>query len=422
MSEPIIQAMPSSEQSEKAVVCCMLRHAEFYSRGRAEGIDAAALHFPAPRIVFESIGQMVRDEAGEVDLITLYNHLNEIGLLERAGGMSEVADIYSYVTSPAGWSQWCATLREMKTRRIALESSVRMAAAQDSEEAIQEAKATLEALTKAASGARRSVTSKAASEAFLDRFKSDHESGTIPGRSTGIHPLDLVSGGMRPGEFWVVGGKPSRGKSVFMLQIAAEFISRDEPVAVFSLEMMAHEIIARLVSVSGRVNYGHLTQPRSCTREDLGRIRNTVGKLATAPFWIDSSAGQNVDTIQAESERIRDTHGSLSLVVVDYLQLIRGGRGRNESREEEIARVSGSLKQMAKSLNCPVLSASQLNENGQTRESRAIEQDADALLFIVEDGIKIGKLRNGRRDDVLPLYLHGDQQKFTSEPYIPTQR
>ena len=132
-----------------------------------------------------------------------------------------------------------------------------------------------------------------------------------------------------------------------------------------------------------------------------------------APLWIDASAAQSIESITAEARRIRDSHGSLSLVVVDYLQLIRGGRSRNEMREEEVARVSGGLKQLAKALNCPVLSASQLNEQGQTRESRAIAQDADAVLIIAEDGIRIAKMRNGVRDSVLNLKIDGRFQRFT---------
>jgi replicative DNA helicase len=163
------------------------------------------------------------------------------------------------------------------------------------------------------------------------------------------------------------------------------------------------------------VNFGAITQPRSASTADLARIQAAVATLARdLHLWIDATAGQSLETIRAEAQRLRDQNGSLALVVVDYLQLIRGGRTKNESREEEIARVSGGLKQLAKELRCPVLSASQLNEAGQTRESRAIEQDADALLFIAEDGIKIGKLRNGPRNDVLPLFLNGEAQLFTA--------
>jgi replicative DNA helicase len=130
-------------------------------------------------------------------------------------------------------------------------------------------------------------------------------------------------------------------------------------------------------------------------------------------LWIDASAGQNVDTITAEATRIRDTHGSLALIVVDYLQLIRGPRSRDDLREQEVARTSGGLKQLAKALGCPVLSASQLNDDGRVRESRAITHDADSVLIIAEDGVKVLKMRNGQRNATLPLHLDGRLQRFT---------
>jgi replicative DNA helicase len=198
-----------------------------------------------------------------------------------------------------------------------------------------------------------------------------------------------------------------------MLQIAESFISRGDAAAVFSLEMMESEIIGRLVTVCGRVNYGSIAQPRKATKGDFPRIQTAIAKITDSPLWIDASAGQSIDTIANEAEMIRDRSGVLKLVVVDYLQLIRGNRARGESREEEVARVSGGLKQLAKRLACPVLSASQLNEEGKTRESRAIEQDADVLLGIFEEGIKIGKLRNGERGRILPLYLNGEMQRFS---------
>jgi len=239
----------------------------------------------------------------------------------------------------------------------------------------------------------------------------DH-SGELPGASTGIAEIDAICGGMRPGEFWVVAGKPSRGKSVLMLQIASKFIADGKPTAIHSLEMMNHEVIGRLISVLTHTNYGSITQPRTAAKHELQKIQRGVEQISSSHLWIDSSSNQSIDSIAAEAERIRDLHGSLDLVVVDYLQLIRGSRSSRESREEEVARVSGGLKQLAKHLKCPVISASQLNDNNQVRESRAIEQDADALLFIADDGIKVGKLRNGQRDVVLPLRLNGQYQHF----------
>jgi replicative DNA helicase len=408
-----LQPYPSAILAEKSVVSSCLQSERLYRQAKAEGIDLDAFHHPQTRIVFDEIERMTRDDNGEIDLPTLVHKLQDGGNLERAGGASEVYSIFGFAPHPSGWTQWVEMLREMKARRLAMRAAQKLSEAVDSAEAIDETKRALESLTRAVSGARRAVSAKDAANAFIQRLKADRENGDLPGASTGITLIDAVSGGMRPGEFWVIGGRPSRGKSVLMLQVASEFIDRGEAVAVFSLEMMAHEIIGRLVSVLGRVDYGSITQPRQSTKHELTMMQSAIAKLADSNLWIDASPGQNLDTIQNESQRIKDLNGSLSLIVVDYLQLIRGGRNRNETREEEIARVSGGLKQLAKAMGCPVISASQLNEQGQTRESRAIEQDADALLFIAEDGVKVGKLRNGQRDQTLPLILEGKYQKFT---------
>lgn len=407
-----IPELPSSIQCEKAVVCAMLGSAVLYARGRADGIDAASFHHPAPRIIFEAMGEMERDDKGGIDVICLYHHLNESGLLERAGGPSIISDIAGYVYTADGWARWTETLREMKTRRMAFAASQRLAEAPDAEEAINECQNSLAALRKAFEGKKRSVDAKAATGEFIAGFEADHAAGDIPGKSTGIDCIDAISGGMRPGEFWVVAGKPSRGKSVLLIQLAESFLSRGEAVSMFSLEMNLREIIGRLVCVTGRVHHSRVTLPKSAGSHDLRMIQTACTKIKDWPLWIDASAGITTDSILAEAERIRDSAGKLALVVVDYLQLIRGHRAKNESREEEIARASGSLKQLAKHLQCPVITASQLNEQNQTRESRAIEQDADALLYIAEDGIKVGKLRNAQRDQLLPLLLDAPFQRF----------
>ncbi len=310
-------------------------------------------------------------------------------------------------------SGYLQTLREMRARRMALKAADTLSQANDSGEAIEAAKDALESLQRAVQSTGRAMDGRKATKEFLSRFLADHSAGDIPGHPSGIEGVDATSGGLRPGEFWVVGGKTSAGKSVLMLQIAAEFIAAGKPVAIFSLEMMTHEVVARLVSHVGRVPMDQITQPRNASKYHLERIQATVEALKGKQFWIDATAGQTVDTIAAEAERLRDL-GGIALVVVDYLQLVRGNRARGESREEEIARVSGSLKQLAKELACPVLSATQLNEEGKTRESRAIAHDADALLIIEDDGLRVAKMRNGERGQLLPLKLNGAIQRFQS--------
>ena len=414
-SSPEIPTVPHAVMSEKYILSCMFQEpARFIPRSSSDGIDAEAFHMPGHREMFDHLKADFR-EVGTLDLTLFVQKRNLDGTLQRMGGPSAVTNIYTYSNGDSGghWTEHAAILREQKARRLAITSAGKIAEAEDSDAAILEVKAALDALTAAVAGPRRAATGKQAVDEFAAKLKADHEAGELPGRPSGIHALDEISGGMKPGEFWVVGGKPSDGKSVMLLQIAAAHIERGEPVAIFSLEMMKHEIIGRLVSRMGRVDFGGITQPKKLTRIDLQSIQTAAATIAAAPLWIDASAGQSLETITAEAQRIRDSHGNLALVVVDYLQLIRGGRSRNETREEEVARASGGLKQLAKELNCPVLSASQLNEQFQTRESRAIGHDADAVLIIAEDGIKIAKMRNGIRDSLLPLKLDGRFQRFT---------
>lgn len=397
--------------AEKAILSCMMQYPDqFIRRGLGEGLKPEMFHHH--RALFsEIVAFYTAEKSMEITAFVQAVHLK--GLLERCGGPAEISGIFTYAAGGgASWSIWMQQLRETFALRLAITSAAKLSESDDSDEAIQQTEITLRSLREAVRGPRRSVGSADSTREFVERLTAAHEAGDIPGRSTGLMQIDAVSGGMKPGEFWVIGGKPSRGKSVLMIQLACEFISRGETVAIFSLEMMRHEIIGRMVSTMGRVHYGTITQPKKANKCDMMGIQRSVSLLADAPFWIDDTANQNTDTILAEAVRLRDANGSMSLVVVDYLQLVRGNRQRGESREEEVARVSGNLKQLAKELNCPVISATQLNESGQSRESRAIEQDADTLLYIVEDGIKVVKLRNGVRNDLLQLYLNGEFQRF----------
>ena len=408
-TEPTI---PSAHTSEKAVISSILKDASLLKRAAADGLSADSFHHPDTKTLWEACRELPASEANQFDLIAVVQHLTDQDRLDRIGGASQVVECYSYAPTPAGWSQWVSTLKEYQARRLAQSAAREIATADDAAGAIASFRTTLQSLQQVVSGKQRSIDAEKAGQQFIETLLRDYNSGELPGASTGIAEIDEICGGMRPGEFWVIAGKPSRGKSVLMLQIASKFIADGKPVAIHSLEMMNHEVIGRLISVLTHTNYGAITQPRTAAKHELQKIQRGVEQISSSHLWIDSSSNQSIDSIAAEAERIRDLHGSLDLVVVDYLQLIRGSRSSRESREEEVARVSGGLKQLAKHLRCPVISASQLNDNNQVRESRAIEQDADALIFIADDGLKIGKLRNGQRDVVLPLRLNGQYQHF----------
>jgi replicative DNA helicase len=404
---------PHAPMAEKAILSLMMDDPDiFIRRANGEGIRSEMFHIYGT--LFDAVCRHYK-ELGSFDLTVFVQSLALTGELDRMGGAAEITGVYTYSAGNAGtWTGLCAQLRETYAMRLAVTRSRRLCEAADSDELIRETEDALKAIREAVRGPKRAVSGKVAAREFVELQDEAQKAGSIPGASTGIECIDGISGGIRPGQFWVIGGKPSRGKSVLMLQIAAAFLTRQESVAVFTLEMMRHEIVGRLVSTIGRVDYGKIVQPRKMDSQlDLAHVKSAVKEIAESKLWIDDTPNQSVDSILNESIRLRDTNGSISLIVVDYLQLIRGNRGRGESREEEVARVSGSLKQLAKELSCPVISATQLNEAGQSRESRAIEQDADAAFYIVDDGIKVTKLRNGVRNDLLPLQLNGAFQRFS---------
>ncbi len=407
------QAMQSNEAVEKSVLSTMMHNPNLYKQALADGIDAECFWHPTNQIIFEAIKDRPRDENGEIDLATFVPYLNDLGLLDRAGGPSAIMDVFTRNVTGSGWTIWLAELREMKGRRIGVVGSRSLSEAVDSAEAIETAKNIIEALTGAVESKSRTQNAQQAVGIFFDNFKADHAAGDLVGMSTGLTELDDISGGMKGGQLWVVGAKPSRGKSVLMCQFVVEAILQGKVVGVFSLEMTTHEVVSRLICCMARVDYGVLTTPKSATKLDLQKIERACGIISKSKLYIDSSANQTMASIEAECQRIKDLNdGQIGLVVIDYLQIIKSPAKSSKSREEEVAHSSGSSKQLAKHLNCPVVTATQLNEQNQTRESRAIEQDADSLLFICDDGIKIGKMRNGKRDTVMRLLLNGARQRF----------
>jgi len=410
---------PSAEMAERAILgMFMTNPRKHIPRATMEGLDRDCFYKTSR--IYDAIIQAHRryPDAEEIDTIELVTHLMTTGEITGCGGPSAIMEIYSRGADFGFFRVYSAQLRECKARRMVVIATERLKEAPTSEDAIQELKTSLEAVTRALAAPNRAKSGKDAAREFVSQWKSDFEStDAIPGMPTGYDEIDTISGGMRAGELWIVCAKSTRGKSVMMLQIAAQAIERGETVAIFSLEMMAGVVTGRLVSVLGNVDYGAITQPKTSNKHHRAGIGRGVEAVTGSNVWIDDTPNQAMEHIDAECQRIKDITGSLDLIVIDYMQIVKGEKQRGETREQEVARISMAGKQMAKKFGVPVLSASQLNGAGEVRESKALEQDADTLLFIADDGVKIGKMRNGKRDQVLQLYLHGDIQKFL--PYQP---
>jgi replicative DNA helicase len=237
------------------------------------------------------------------------------------------------------------------------------------------------------------------------------------GTPTGFHELDKLLSGLQPSDLLIIAARPSMGKTAFALNIAQNVAIRSKvPVAIFSLEMSRAQLAMRMLCSEGRVDSAKL-RGGGLTDEDWIRLTRAAGELSEAPVYIDDTAQVSALEMRAKCRRLKASRG-LGLVIVDYMQLMRG-HGRIESREREISEISRSLKAMAKELNVPVIALSQLNRAVESRdnkrpmmvdlrESGAIEQDADVITFIYRDEVYnaespelgvaeiiIGKHRNG---------------------------
>lgn len=413
--------MPSAEIAEESILCCFMRYPQTYiARASGEGIDADCFYKMRPMHSEIIAYAAAHPDHEEIDIELFIQTLELNGSLSRVGGPAAVASLIMHGPTHHHWTPYTNQLREAKARRIAIAASKALSGSLTADEAQNAATDAMEAIKRAISTPSRSKSGEQSAAEFIRQWKKDFEStDTIPGMATGYEEIDAISGGMRAGELWIVCAKSTRGKSVMMLQIAAESIKRGETVAIFSLEMMASVVTGRLVSVISSVEYGAITQPKTSNKHHRAGIKRGIDEITASKVWIDDTPNQTMAHIEAECQRIRDITGELDMIVIDYMQIVKGEKQRGETREQEVARISMAGKQMAKKFGVPVLSASQLNGMGEVRESKSLEQDADTLLFIADDGVKVGKMRNGKRDQIIRLFLHGDSQKFLN--YQPQQ-
>jgi len=233
---------------------------------------------------------------------------------------------------------------------------------------------------------------------------------TITGIPSGFRDLDTKTAGFQPGDLIVLGGRPSSGKTAFGLNIA-EYVAIEikEPVAIFSLEMSLQQVILRMLCSEAEVDASSIR--RGYVKQNFHKLANAAGRLVEAPIYVDDTSALTALEMRAKARRLKREHG-LSLMIVDYLQLMKGSGGY-EQRVQEISEISRSLKALAKELNVPVIALSQLNRAvererrapnmADLRESGAIEQDADVILFLYRD--ETDKHENDNDENIRNSYI-----------------
>jgi len=376
------------------------------------------------REIFIQMGLLV--DAGEpIDVITLSEALQNNALLEQVGGISYLAELANNTPSAANIRAYAKVVRE----RSSLRSMINVAndivesgyntEGRDSDELLDEAERKIMQISeeRPKMGGPQAVNPllKGAVDRIDELFNSE---STITGVTTGFTELDEKTSGLQRSDLIIVAARPSMGKTAFAVNLVENAIMAiDKPVLVFSMEMPASAIIMRMISAIGRIHLGKVLSGK-LDEEDWPKLTMAVSKLKDKLLFIDDTPSLTPTEVRSRARRIAREHGEIGMIMIDYLQLMQVA-GSSEGRSAEISEISRSLKAIAKEFDCPVVALSQLNRsleqrpnkrpiNSDLRESGAIEQDADVIMFIYRDEyynedspdkgvaeIIIGKQRNG---------------------------
>ncbi len=444
---------PHSVEAEQSVLGGILLDTSAWDK-IADLLSESDFYRNEHRLIWRHIGRLTT-HAQPVDVITVAESLESNAELEKAGGLVYLGTLAQNIPSAANIRRYAEIVRERAIMRKLVEvgsdiaSSAYNPGGRSAGQLLDEAESrVLEINEEGERGNQGFMPIPPLLTQVVERIEtlygrdSDSE---VTGTATGFIDLDRMTSGLQPGDLVIVAGRPSMGKTAFSINIAENVALEGKPVAIFSMEMGGAQLAMRMIGSVGRLNQHNLRTGR-LEDDDWTRMTHALGLLNDAPIFIDETPGLNALELRSRARRLHrqnQERGGLGLIVIDYLQLMSSPAGKgSENRATEISEISRSLKALAKELHVPVIALSQLNRSleqrpnkrpvmSDLRESGAIEQDADLILFIYRDvvynpetedkgraEIIIGKQRNGPIGTV-SLVFRGEYTRF--ENYAPSE-
>lgn len=443
-AEQRLKVPPNSIEAEQSLIGGLMLDAKAWDKV-ADVIISADFYRKDHRLIFEAISNLV-ESGSPCDVVTVSEHLDNRNELDQSGGLEYLAMLANETAGAANARAYAKILREKSTLRALINAGNEISGSafttegRSASQILDDAERLVFQI--AEKGARGNAGFKSLKQILpeaVDRIDLLHQSeGDITGISSGYGEFDKLTAGLQKGDLIIIAGRPSMGKTTLAVNIAENAaIGAKVPTAIFSMEMPAQQLAFRMISSLGRVDQTHL-RTGTFPDEDWSRINTAVQLMSEAPIFIDDSPSLSPTDIRARARRLHREHG-LGLIVVDYLQLMQV-EGSKENRATELSEISRSLKALAKELELPVIALSQLNRSveqrndkrpvmSDLRESGAIEQDADLIIFIYREevynqdtprkgiaDIAIAKQRNGPIGE-FPLTFVGRYTKF--ENWVP---
>ena len=450
--------MPNSVEAEQSVLCCILRDEVFQSEIIA-ALKPEDFYQNNHSVIFDAMSEINakthrsgdEEVTNTVNLASVIDHLRRNGKLAEVGDIDYITRLNDFLPSTANYDEYVSiVVRASKMRqliRICSEVTQKARSVSNAEEAITYAETEIFKLSQGgASGGLVSLSDETAKTLFEinERYLNP---GKFRGVQTGIKRLDRLTNGLHGGELIVIAARPGVGKSALSMNIVEHVAKQGKTVAVFSLEMSKQQIIERLLSAMSTVPLEYIKSGQlPGGASDLSKLRSAQETICSSMrLYGNDNSSVTPPEIASQCRRLKSQHG-LDLIVIDYLQLMSNGGSRSDGRQQEVADISRALKRLAMELNVPIIALSQLKRDAETRnlkgasggggggepvlsdirESGAIEQDADIVMFIHKESdggdntkytLIVAKHRNGETGNI-PLYWMGKYVRFADEEYL----
>eukprot|EP00752_Nemacystus_decipiens_P018850 g16906.t1 len=435
--------LPFSNEAEQAVLGGLMLAGDQAFDNIASRVREDDFYRTEHKIIFQSMGRLA-EKSLPFDPITLCDDLNSRRELNKAGGANYVSELAANTPSASNIEAYARIVREQATLRQLIGAASEILSqghnpdGMEAGDLLSEAEKRFIDISEDRPRDEGFLSADDLLKQAIDRIEELYESDdNITGVTTGFEQLDEKTSGWQKADLVVVAARPSMGKTAFALNmVETALLSQTGPVLVFSLEMPAHALMMRMLSSLGKIPLKHI-RDGNLTGDDWDRLAKAASKLKGRKLFIDDTPGLTPIEVRARTRRLAREQGeNPALIMLDYIQLMHIS-GSNEGRTQEISEISRSLKQVAREFDCPLLALSQLNRgveqrpnkrpmNSDLRESGAIEQDADVILFIYRDEyyneespdkgiaeIIIGKQRNGEIG-TCRLQFQGEYTRFNN--------
>lgn len=351
------------------------------------------------KLIFSAITSLYSKNE-PIDVITVKAELSEMGVLDRVGGLEYLVELPERVPTTANVEKYVKIVDEKAMLRRLISTANELIAlgydeSEDVDNIMDMAEKRVFDMTQKKNTKGYSVMKDILVESFAELERLYNQKGNVTGVSTGFYDLDNITAGLHNSDLLIVAARPAMGKSAFAINLAANAaIMSKVPVVIFNLEMSKEQVGNRILCSEALVDSNKI-RTGQLDDEDWMKLAQTLGKMSDAPIYIDDTPGISAMEIRAKCRKLK-IEKNIGLIVIDYLQLISGSGKKNTSREQEISEISRSLKILAKELNVPVIALSQLSRTAEKRddkrpmlsdlrESGAIEQDADIVMFLYRD-------------------------------------